>query len=288
MRNLLLLLLCAVCIGPLAAQDAAPAATSVFTDHPARVVSNIGGLNVRSTPAIETDNIVGRLQPGQQVHVIARDGEWQQVRSEDGLLGWSHSDYLIDMPPRQLGETRLFRIQDELANTRVLVNADLRHIGRHSYIYVTVHPDFSGSVRPDELQTFAKSFDEMIYPETIALWAPDPKPSHEGDERVVILLSVGYQVTNRIAGFYHARSSMPGELHPYGNRAGFLEIIWDRIIDTDPSLPDSVAAHELQHLIQHQFDGDEYSWVNEGLSYFTSSYVEFFGTVPGQHPGIPG
>ena len=40
---------------------------------------------MRSSPAIEADNIVGRLQPGQQVQVIARDGGWQQVRREDGL-----------------------------------------------------------------------------------------------------------------------------------------------------------------------------------------------------------
>ena len=51
-----------------------------FTDHPARVVTNINGLNMRSSPGIEADNIVGRLQPGQQVHVLAQDGDWQQVR----------------------------------------------------------------------------------------------------------------------------------------------------------------------------------------------------------------
>ena len=276
MRYLLyLVVLFALSIGSVAAQDAAQDAVIEFSDHPARVVSNIDALRVRSTPAIEAGNIVGRLQPGQQVHVLAREGAWQQVHSEDGLFGWSHSDYLIDLPPRQIGETRLFRIHDELADTRVLVEGELGHIGQHSYIYVTVHPEMSSSVRPDELHIFAKAFEEEIYPKTIALWDPHPKPSHEGDERIVILLSVGYQISSGIAGFYHRRDAMPGELHPYGNRTGFLEIIWDRIIDIDPSLPDSVAAHELQHLIQHQFDGDEYSWVNEGLSNFTSGYVNF-------------
>ena len=273
MRYLLLLVLLFLSFGHSVAQDAAPNATIEFTDHPARVVTNINALNMRSSPAIEADNIVGRLQPGQQVHVIARDGGWQQVRSENGLLGWSHSDYLIDMPPRQLGEARLFRIHDELADTRVLVEGELGHIGQHSYTYVTVHPELSSSVRPDELHTFAKAFDNKIFPETYALWAPDPKPSHEGDERIVILLSVGYQISSGIAGFYHGRGDMPGEPHPYGNRTGFLEIIWNR--STHPSFPNFVAAHELQHLTQHQFDNDEYSWVNEGLSNFTSGYVTF-------------
>ena len=125
MRYLLLFVLLAFSFGQLAAQDAAPAASSEFSDHPARVVGNINGLNVRSTPAIESDNIVGRLQPGQQVHVLAREGDWQQVRSEDGQFGWAHSDYLIDLPPRQLGETRLFRIFDPSENRHVLIHAVL-------------------------------------------------------------------------------------------------------------------------------------------------------------------
>ncbi len=87
-------LLLSLSFGFVAAQDAAPATVIEFTDHPARVVTNINALNMRSSPAIEADNIVGRLQPGQQVHVLAREGDWQQVRRENGLFGWSHSDYL--------------------------------------------------------------------------------------------------------------------------------------------------------------------------------------------------
>ncbi len=97
-------LLLLLTVGITAAQDATPESVTEFTDHPARVVTNINGLNVRSTPAIEADNILGRLRPGQQVHVLAREGDWQQVRNEDGLVGWSHSDYLIDLPPLTLAQ----------------------------------------------------------------------------------------------------------------------------------------------------------------------------------------
>ena len=99
----------------LAAQDAAQDAIIEFTDHPALVVTNINALNMRSSPAIEADNIVGRLQPGQQLHVLTGVkalGSRCAVRM--GLIGWSHSDYLIDLPARQLGETRLFLLDDQL------------------------------------------------------------------------------------------------------------------------------------------------------------------------------
>ena len=127
-------------IGLVAAQDAAQDAVIEFSDHPARVVTNINALNMRSSPAIEADNIVGRLQPGQQVHVLAREGAWQQVRREDGPTAWAHSDYLIDLPARQLGESRLFLLEDSLMDSPTLVHADLRHIGQHSYIYFAEHP----------------------------------------------------------------------------------------------------------------------------------------------------
>ena len=266
-------LLLSLSFGFVAAQDAAQETVIEFTDHPARVVTNINALNMRSSPAIEADNIVGRLQPGQQVHVIARAGEWQQVRSEDGLFGWSHSDYLIDIPTRQLGETRLFRIYDFFVDRNVVVNAELRHIGHHSYIYVSEHPRQSNSVDPNELNAFAEAFNEFIYPETLALWHPDPKPSHHGDERIVILMGVGYKVPHSIPNYYHTRGEMPGELHPFRNRTGFIDMTW--FPNMDPVLLHSAAAHELQHLIQHHYDKDEEEWVHEGLSVFTSAHLGF-------------
>ena len=272
MRYLLLLLLLLLSFSFVAAQDAAHDAVIEFTDHPARVVTNIDALRVRSTPAIEADNIVGRLQPGQQVHVLARDGDWQQVRREDGLVGWSHSDYLIDMPPRQIGETRLFRIHDDVVDTAVLVNADLRHIGKHSYIYVTEHPRQNFQVDSDDFREFAERFDTYVYPETFTLWPTETKPNIEGDERVVILLSMGYKKkAGSSGGTYRRRGDMPREINPYSNRTGFLELTWH--INIDPNFLLDVAAHELQHQIHHLYDVDEHSWVNEGLSIFTSAYV---------------
>ena len=261
-------------IGLVAAQDAAQDAVIEFSDHPARVVTNINALNMRSSPAIEANNIVGRLQPGQQVHVLAREGAWQQVRREDGPTAWAHSDYLIDLPARQLGESRLFLLEDSLMDSPTLVHADLRHIGQHSYIYFAEHSRQSNWVNLNEVRAFAKAFDEHIYPETIALWDPDPKPSHEGDERIVILFTVGYKNnTGALAGLFHNRSNMPGELHPYSNRTGFIEMTWHNGIP--PDVLHHVVAHELQHLTQHHFDIDEHSWVHEGFSVFNSAYLGY-------------
>ena len=250
--------------GMVAAQDTAPEAVTDFTDHPARVVRNINGLNVRRTPAIETDNIVGRLQPGQQVHVLAREGDWQQVRSEAGLLGWSHSDYLIDLPPREVGETRRFRYHDPVSDQPVTVAARLHYIGEHSYIYSNDFTDF------DQI---GELFDEIIYPETLALWDIDPIPSHEGDERIVILFYPSrYGAGTHSGGQYFGRLSMTDEPNPYSDRSGFIGVAGSPAFQEGGLV---VLAHELQHLILHQVDRDEELWVNEGLSKFTEFYLGY-------------
>ena len=263
----ILLLLCAA--GTVAAQDTDPVAVTNFTDHPARVVRNINGLNVRRTPAIEDDNIVGRLQPGQQVHVLASEGDWQQVRSEDGIIGWSHSDYLIDLPPRELGETRKFRFHDPHSDQWLSLDARLQYIGEHSYIYSS---HFVGFDR------IGKLFDEDVYPETMALWDIDPKPSHEGDERVVILYYPSQYGSGTFSGgVYFGRETMPEEPNPYASRSGFLGVAGAPTYVKGELI---VLAHELQHLIQHQVDRNEKLWVDEGLSKFTEFYL---GYDPGHY-----
>ena len=248
-----------------AAQDDASQTPVEFTDHPARVVTNINGLNVRRTPAIETDNIVGRLQPGQQVHVLAREGDWQQVRSEGGLFGWSHSDYLIDLPPRELGDTRLFQIWDGPEKRWILVNAVLRHIGEHSYIYfASIGQNWSPN-----LQSIGDVFDNEIYSPLLSLWDLDRVPSYEGDERVVILTLQGYDRGGSEWGYYSGRQRMPGEVRPDAHRVGYMGITMGA------GSSRAILAHEFFHMIQHLADRNESLWVNESLARFTEYYLGY-------------
>ena len=262
-------LLLLLTVGITAAQDAAQEAVIEFTDHPARVVTNINGLNMRSSPAIEADNIVGRLQPGQQVHVLESEGEWQQVRSENGLFGWSHSDYLIDLPPRQIGEMRLFRLFDPKANRNVVVNAELRHIGAHNYIYINSREGDSRAISSESLSRIGNTFDNEVYTQTLKLWGDGKVPSIEGDERLAILIVDGYynDINRFLNGWYAHRNDMPGELNPYANRIGFLGVR-----SGVPSYK-STLAHEFHHMIQQIVDSNEKKWVNEGLSTFTQAHL---------------
>ncbi|MEW5323158.1 SH3 domain-containing protein [Geobacillus thermoleovorans] len=70
-------------------------------------VQNLGsvaadGLNVRSTPQIRNDNIIGQLKLGQYVQLkltsngtVEQQGPWYKVVLDDGRVGWVHSQYII-------------------------------------------------------------------------------------------------------------------------------------------------------------------------------------------------
>ncbi len=264
-----LLLLFTVSIA--AAQDDASQTPVEFTDHPAQVVYGIPRLNVRRTPAIEADNYVGILQSGQQVQVLAREGEWRQVRREDGLFGWSHSDYLIDLPPRQLEETRRFTYLTT-DSTYMSTDAVLHYIGAHSYIYLAEEEVGAETViDPYWLQRLGQEFDERVYPETAAFWETKILPNHEGDERIVILLSNG-------RGGYYVRSEMPGELNASIRQIGYIETPVRSGLNSLYSftLMLETLSHNLQYLFQFQVDrGYEDGWVIEGLASFAYSLLGF-------------
>ncbi len=57
-------------------------------------------VNVRGGPGLDHERI-GRLELGDTVRGLAKDGDWYQIDRGDGAIGWVHGDYLVpaDAPP---------------------------------------------------------------------------------------------------------------------------------------------------------------------------------------------
>lgn len=64
-------------------------------------VSADEGLNLRSGPGTSHD-VIGGMQQGEEVTVTDRDGDWFELRREDGQNGWAHRAYL---EPENAGST---------------------------------------------------------------------------------------------------------------------------------------------------------------------------------------
>lgn len=57
------------------------------------VVDVNGGLNVRDYPSKEMGEIIGKFQPGDEISVGCRVGDWYKV-SQEGFEGYVHKDYV--------------------------------------------------------------------------------------------------------------------------------------------------------------------------------------------------
>jgi len=155
-----------------------------------------------------------------------------------------------------------------------------------------------GDSRPTPIVTCEQAayllseFDNNMYPvETGFFGMPDPHDGSSslleawgyvppgyyanGDGRQVVLVSnirdeMYYDETypNYIAGFY----SPTFEAYFDRNIMSIDALDWANRVGPDGSRPylyESVFAHEYQHLLHDDYDSDEVTWINEGLSMFS-------------------
>ncbi len=126
------------------------------------------------------------------------------------------------------------------------VEASLTESGNATQIWVDVrisvnardyHEKFSGTIRPGERELFGYEGDR------------------DGDGDVWLLIT---DIQGNVAGYF-----MPSD--PNGHDILYL----------DDEAGISVAAHEFNHMILHNYDPGEYGWISEGLAQFAEVY--FYG-----------
>ena len=265
-RQLLLLLTLLLVCGTTQAQETDPAWLEV---------ADIA-LRLRSGPSTD-DAIITQLTPREAVELLERSEEWSQIRRQDGLTGWAHNDYLLPFDERnrldthrRIGERRLFRVYGGQQRY-----GDLRVVGDYSYIYTVAR--LADSILPTEqdLQELSRIFDKRIYQQALDLWGVDDPPDIGGDERIVILVASGFDISGKAGGWYSGRHDMPHEPGPSGT--GYLGIA---LLGRNPyetfSIPGKsfVLAHEFGHLLHDHVGGHNLArWVQESLATFTAHFL---------------
>lgn len=197
---------------------------------------------------------------------------WADVTPTDHLR--QQSDWLVDVgkaqpedvygpflgKPYQEGDTeKFFALDFDQSKPQRTLRAELRLVTEHAYWWFEDGTD----VDQGKIESEARQFESQIYPLNRLLFGDPWTPGIDGDPRIFILHQKsigGYAV-----GVFSPKDECPRRLCPNSNQREMIYVGLDNgEIDSPRQL--TVIAHEFQHLIQYNNDGNEERWLDEGLA----------------------
>ncbi|MFW5781898.1 MAG: hypothetical protein ACOCWO_01245, partial [Candidatus Muiribacteriaceae bacterium] len=190
--------------------------------------------------------------------------EGQRFATEKGLPDPDNAVVHKGVP---VGGTEYFWAMKPATKEFYQVEAVLRKVTRHSYIYVQKGQDVSDQT----VENFAHEFDNIIYPSNHKYFGSEWKPGIDHDERITMLfldIEDGYDPQTSpgfVAGYFFPMNEYSKRVFEYSNEREML------YIDTYPADPASemtysVIAHEFQHMQHWNEDAQEEIWLNEACS----------------------
>jgi len=168
----------------------------------------------------------------------------------DGAGIKSLSNDTINAHVYSLGEEDNFRVWDFVNQELTTITATCQAIGVESYIFLDNRISLTRNY-----SEVSEIVDTTIMPILVSNFASPPDNDNNG--KVVIL----YTLMTGAGGYFQ-----PGD--SYGGEIVYIKG------DTGTTRLDTVI-HELQHLVNHGYDNDEYIWFNEGCSVFSELLLDY-------------
>ncbi len=178
-------------------------------------------------------------------------------------VGWSKPDDIFG-PFRtktyEQGDTeRFYALDFEQSGPPRRLNATLLLISEHAYWWFEEGTD----IDQDKLEKAGEIFEKEIYPLNNSLFGDAWNPGIDGDPRIYILHQK--QIGGYAVGVFSPRDECPRKLCPTSNQREMIYLGLNYApVGSQQQL--SVIAHEFQHLIQYNNDGNEERWLDEGLA----------------------
>ena len=170
-----------------------------------------------------------------------------------------------------VGQEEDFWLIELRGPTAYQTTAELRLISDRALWYV----ESGATVGDRALETAARAFEEQIYPQVTAAFG---EPSLAPGERITIL----HARLGGAGGYFSSGDGHPVAVQPHSNERPMLYInVRGPLLGSRSYL--SILAHEFQHMVHDAADGNEESWVNEGLSEVATG-VAGYPTLLGGRP----
>lgn len=180
----------------------------------------------------------------------------------------------VVVTPRQVGEQQLFWASNLSSSQMFQIEAELRAVGQHIYMWVETGTGIDDS----QFQALAQTFDTNIYGPVRDLWGSEALPGIDGDPRLYGLFA--RRLGLGTVAYYSRRHSYPAQAVPSSNEHEMfffnLDTIGAQITSRDV---EATLAHEFQHMIRANIDGNQDGWLDEGFSTFTELYLGYLGSL---------
>lgn len=183
-----------------------------------------------------------------------------------------------DRRPPMVGDVIPFNCINLANNQPMRLNAVLKKIGKHCYIYLEQGRNIDSAT----ITQIAEQFDNRIYPTTTSHFGTEWNPGIDGDPRITIfLLDIRdrYDPANKqynfTGGYFYSGNEYPVSKSANSNQR---EMLYMDIYPSKPGSKDflSTLAHEFQHMIHWHHDPKEAQWFNESMSQY-ASFVNGYG-----------
>lgn len=188
--------------------------------------------------------------------------------------------------PKQLGQKEIFWTNNIATGKFEQITATLRAIGKNCYVFL----QDSQNVTQEAIAKIQKQLDEQIYPTNTAFFGTEARPGLDGNLKITLLMldiQDGYAKPEDgyVAGYFFAGDQMlQSDLGSNSKaKSNEREILYLDTYPCDPTAADylEIVAHEFQHMIHHNQDKNEATWVNEGCSQIAPVFCGF--TPPGHY-----
>ena len=158
--------------------------------------------------------------------------------------------------PFQVGDRTTFNLGETSADE---YEFELLYRSEHAYFWFEI----GNTMDEDELKATAERFDTEFWELIRYIYGENATPGIDGDTRIHIVNMEQYLAG--LAGFFSPDDQCARDICDGSNERDVIYLM----MDYGPFGSDryfGTLVHEFQHMIQFNVDGNEYRWMNEGLS----------------------
>jgi len=168
-------------------------------------------------------------------------------------------------PGYSVGHRQEFTVVDLTQDKYFVVSATLRRVTPHAYLY------FEDGLEPTSasLEQAGRKFEEVLE-RVLREMGVEWRAGIDGDVHLTVL----HARIPGVAGYFSAPDNYPRAIRSTSNQRLMLYMSVGAVTLDTPGYY-STLAHELQHLVHWWADGDEETWVNEGLSEWMSDRLGY-------------